>query len=65
MGKKNANSTITYQKAVGDYAHATSNVSLPSNSDYTMSLSGLSLDASILFSYDEINVAQATWSGTW
>jgi len=66
VGKKSANTTIIYQKAVGDYAHATSNVSQSTAwNNYSMSISGISLDSSIIFDYDEISTAQATWSGTW
>ena len=65
VGKKNPNSTIISQKAVGDYAHATSNVTLGATWGYTMSMGGISLAASVITSYDEISTAQATWSGTW
>ena len=66
VGKKNSNTTIVYQRAVGDYSHATSNVSLSNVlNHYTMDLGGLSLDSNIYSNYDNISTAQATWNGTW
>ncbi len=66
VGKKNPNSTIVYQKAVGDYAHATQAVGLGNAlNHYSMNTSGLSLDSIISSYYDEISAGVATWYGTW
>ncbi len=64
--KVDPNSTIINQRAAGDYAHATSNISLANSKKYTLNYSyGLSLDSSITSYYDTISAAIAAWSGTW
>lgn len=65
MEKTNPNVTITSQTAGGDYAHATSTVSLATAQKYTVSVNGISHTGDTSQYYDSINVAKATWSGNW
>lgn len=62
---KNTSSTITSLRMCGDYAHATSNVSVGSISNYNITYDGLLLGSSIINKYDEIPCAISTWSGSW
>ncbi len=64
--EKNTNNTITIQKAYGDYAHATTTVSILDATNYqVIQSSGIVLGSSISSSYDNIQVADASWYGTW
>ena len=64
--KKNPNSTVTFQMAYGDYAHATSETGLISSTNYEVVQSlGIVLDSSISSSYDSLQEADAAWYGTW
>lgn len=62
---KNTSGTVNNLEFCGDYAHATSSVSVGNLSDYDVSISGLELGASIISRYDAIPCALSTWSGTW
>ena len=62
---KNTSNTITSLSMCGDYAHATSNVSVGSVSNYNISRIGIELGSSIISKYDEIPCAISTWSGSW
>lgn len=62
---KNTSNTITSLRMCGDYAHATSNVSVGSISNYNITYDGLLLGSSIISKYDEIPCAISTWSGSW
>ena len=53
--QKNTSATITTLKAVGDYSHATSSISLENSKKYTINISGISLDNS-LYSPNSSNV---------
>lgn len=57
--------TVTVQHARGDYAHATSTISLNLSQNYMISLAGVVLDSSIESYYDSMNESIATWTGTW
>ncbi len=64
--EKNTTETIISQSAYGDYAHAISTISLDNAKKYTVNGSqGIVLNTSIKNSYDTINQAKATWSGSW
>lgn len=63
--EKNTSYTIVSQKAYGDYSHATSTVSLANSKKYSVASGGISLDTTIYNSYDAINKATASWSGSW
>lgn len=65
MEKSNSSTTITSQTASGDYAHATSTVSLANAQKYTVSVNGISHTGNMSQYYDSINAAKATWSGKW
>ncbi len=65
MRKKNANSTIISQKAVGDYAHAVKSISYNNAKKHSMEVGGLYLQSSIISYYDDIPYAEASWSGNW
>lgn len=58
--------TVTSHIASGDYAHATSSVSESAAQNYTVDhAGGINLGSSIYNKYDEINIAQATYYGSW
>lgn len=61
---KNA-STVTSQKAYGDYSHATKTVSKANALNHTIGKSGITLKGSSIDYYDEISTVVATWSGSW
>lgn len=63
--EKNTQYTIINQTINGDYAHATSSISLANSKKYTMDFDKIELDTSVVNNYDTISSAQATWSGTW
>lgn len=64
--KVDPNSTIINQRACGDYAHATSNITQATSMDYSVGYSvGISLDNSITSYYDTTPEAMVNWSGTW
>ena len=64
--KKNANSTIYSQYAYGDYAHATSTINMINATNYqVIQAAGLALNTSISSYYDTLEVADASWFGTW
>ena len=64
--KTDPNSTVISQRAAGDYAHAVKTVTLATSKKYTVNYgSGIDVDATITSSYDTINAAVTTWSGTW
>ncbi len=63
--EKNTQYTIINQTINGDYAHATSSISLANSKKYVMDLDKLELENSIVDKYDTISSAEATWSGTW
>lgn len=63
--RKTTSATVLKQRLVGDYAHATSSVSLATAKKHSLSLSGISLDSSISSNYDTINEAIVNWSGSW
>ena len=62
---KNTSSTITGLSAAGDYAHATSTISLNNAQNYSVTGGGLSLNSSISGYYDSIQSAIATMSVYW
>ena len=62
--KTNPSNTITSQKAVGDYAHATSTISYNNAKNFTIDVFGLDVGSNINY-YDDMPYAAATWSGTW
>ena len=66
VGKTYSGSTVTSLIATGDYAHATSNISLNNAKKHTVNYGGgIILDSSITSYYDTMNAAIATWTGTW
>ena len=65
VAQKKYNQTITSQQCVVDYAHATQSVTSSQAQNYTMDLTGLHLDSSIVNKYDTINYASVTWTGSW
>ncbi len=62
--KTNSSSTITSQKAVGDYAHATSTISYSNAKNFTVDVFGIDVGSNINY-YDDMPYAAATWTGTW
>ena len=62
---KNTSSTITYQAAYGDYAHATSNITSTQAQNYSIGTSGIVFDSSVIGYFDSMAPAMATWSGSW
>lgn len=63
--EKNTSLTLITQEAYGDYSHATTNVSLNDSKKYTVNYTGISLDGSIINSYDSISKAQVVLNETW
>ena len=63
--KTNPNSTITLQRAYGDYAHAQYSVSYSDALLYYVDTGGINVDNSIDPYYDAINDAMSEWTGTW
>ena len=63
--EKNTNLTLISQEAYGDYSHATSNVTLNNSKKYTVNYTGISLDGSIINSYDSINKTIVELNVTW
>ena len=64
--EKNTTNTIVMQDAYGDYAHATSSISLTNAKKYTMLPSvGISLNSNVSSYYDTIDYARAHWEGSW
>lgn len=63
--KTDNESTVIRQLAVGDYSHATKNISSPSIGNISININGITLNKSIHDSYDDINIAKATWEGNW
>ncbi len=64
--EKNTNNMIYSQYAYGDYAHATSTVSLLNSTSYSVVQSGgIFLNSSVANNYDTITNAVASWSGSW
>ncbi len=63
--EKNVDAKILKQIAVGDYAHATKTISSANSLKYSVSVNGIELESSITDYYDSINVAQASWTGSW
>ena len=65
MIKSNNSSTIISQSANGDYSHAIKNISYDNSKKYTVSNLGIELKSAVTNYYDEINTANAKWTGTW
>lgn len=63
--EKNTSYEIISQYAYGDYSHATSTVSLANSKKYSVTSGGINLETAIYNSYDSINKATASWSGSW
>lgn len=64
--KNDDDETITDMDAGGDYAHATSTISETNAKKHTVNhISGIVLQSSIQDYYDGINVATASFIGTW
>lgn len=63
--RKTTSATVIKQRLVGDYSHATSNVSLATAKKHSLSLVGILLDNSISSNYDTINEAVVNWAGSW
>lgn len=63
--RKTTSATVIKQRLVGDYAHATSNVTLNTAKNHSLGLSGISLASSISSNYDSINEAIVNWAGSW
>jgi len=64
--KANDNNTVTHMDAGGDYSHATSTISETMAQRHSVNHSaGIILQDSIVNYYDDINVATASWYGTW
>ena len=58
--------TVTEMLASGDYAHATSSISETNAQKHSVNhADGIVLNSSIASYYDGINIAQASWYGTW
>lgn len=62
---KTSTSTLTSQRAYGDYSHATKTISLNNAKKYTVDTGGIELDSSVISYYDDISTARADWSGSW
>ncbi len=64
--EKNTINTLNKQEAYGDYSHATGSILLTNAIKYTVNQSlGIVLNSSIAKYYDSIDVAIASWTGTW
>ena len=63
--KNNPNTTLTLQRAYGDYAHAQYSVTSSEAKNYYVETGGIVLDSSIDPDYDSINCAMSEWTGTW
>lgn len=63
--QKAVDATIVQQVAAGDYAHAVTGVNLIQAKDFTVSTLGISFKTSAINSYDDIQPAKVTWSGSW
>ena len=58
--------TVTAMDAAGDYSHATSTVSESNAQLHSVNhVTGIELNSSISSKYDGINIALASWYGTW
>ena len=64
LKKRIPNSTVNHITVYGDYAHATSNISLTNALKHDMYYTGISLQNSIVGYYDTTPECQATWYGT-
>ncbi len=63
---KNTSSTITSQKAVGHYVHATEKVPYdPITSILSIGEYGIIIDSSLQGHYETISTVKATWTGSW
>lgn len=63
--KVNNNTTVVAQVAAGDYSHAIKTVSVDTAKSFVVSTSGITYNANVRSSFDEIQAAKATWSGSW
>ena len=64
--KTNPNSTIIYQNAYGDYAHATSSVGITQAANHEVIQSAaIILGTSIMSYYDDISVADVYYPCNW
>lgn len=64
--KKNVDSTVISQVAIGDYSHSVKTISQSNALKFSVNNSnGIILDSTIVDYYDTINYAKATWSGSW
>lgn len=63
--QKAVDATVIRQVAAGDYAHAVKSIDIFQAKNFTVSVSGISFNNSVKNSYDDIQVAEATWSGSW
>lgn len=63
--KVNNTTTVVAQLAAGDYSHAIKTVSVDTAKNFIVSTSGITYNANVRSSFDEIQVAQATWTGSW
>ncbi len=57
--------TVTSQAAYGDYSHAVETVTSSEAQQYYVGPGGIVFDSQVSGSYDNIQPATATWSGTW
>jgi hypothetical protein len=62
--KRNTNNTVTSLGAFGDYAHATSNISLSSISGNYYVSTIITYSGGMQNYYDETATTTATWTGT-
>lgn len=64
--EKNTNSTIIYQVAAGDYAHATtSTILLNATNHEVIQTSGIQFASSVSGNFDTMSEAIVYWNGTW
>ena len=62
--EKTGSGTLVSQIAAGDYAHATSSISLTNSKKYSVGAGGIQHNGNSSY-YDAIGAATATWSGSW
>lgn len=64
--EKNVNDAkVISQKAVGDYSHAVKTVTSTQARKYNISIIGITLDSSIIDSFDEMSSTTTLWEGSW
>lgn len=63
--QKAVDATVIRQKVVGDYSHATEDISSSIANSFEINLNGITFSATNEEYFDDINTAVASWEGSW